>query len=586
MNKDFLYRSATIEGQKNIDVENRTVELSFSSETPVERAFGNEILDHSPESVDLSRVDDGAPLLLEHDRTQQIGVIDRAWIDEKERKGRAIVRFSESALGSEVWTDIVQGIRSKVSVGYLVNNFVREKSDTGRETLRADQWSPIEVSVVSLPSDESVGVGRASEIIPAPQPNKEIIMDENPIQEEVREEVVERSQEAQPQVRVEVRPDKRATDIASLGEKYEAKDEAVRYISEGRSLDEFKNYLMERNASQPIEAQSNQDELGMSNKERDRYSLSRAILQSAEGRLDGIEREASEALEKKFGRAAQGFFLPQDVMQRDLTATGGDTGDKLIATEKPEMIEALRAQPIVAQLGARVLEGLSGNVTLPKAGVTTAAFTAENTAVSESTPTIGSISLSPKRVAAYSEVSKQLLQQANFDVENMLKSDLDYQLNLKWDAVAVDGGGSNEPSGILDNADLNAVSMAGASPTYAEVVEAEQKVMEDNALGGSLAYITTPAFMASLKTTEKSSSTGQYIWQDNQINGYRAIASNQVTAAHVVFGDFSQVILARFGALDIVSDPYSLALTGMIRLHYSFFCDVGIRHGQAFCKIA
>ena len=119
-------------------------------------------------------------------------------------------------------------------------------------------------------------------------------------------------------------------------------------------------------------------------------------MRHADGKLDGIELEASQELEKRFGRQPQGFFVPADVFQRDLTATGGDTGDTLVATDKGEMIEALKAQPIVAQLGARVLEGLSSNVTLPKAGVATASFVGENASSSETTPTIGSISLAPK----------------------------------------------------------------------------------------------------------------------------------------------------------------------------------------------
>ena len=162
-------------------------------------------------------------------------------------------------------------------------------------------------------------------------------------------------------------------------------------------------------------------------------------------------------------------------------------------------------------------------------------------------------------MTAYSELSKQLLAQSNYDVENLIRNDLVEAINLKWDAVAIDGGGSDEPSGILDNSDLNAVTMSGSTPTWAEVVEAEQKVMEDNALGGRLAYVTTPAFMASLKTTEKSSSTGQFIYDSasRTVNGYPVVSSNQVTASHLIFGNFENVVLASFGAVDVVSDPYS-----------------------------
>ena len=586
MEAELLYRNCRIEAESQIDPETRTVELSFSSETPVERSFGSEVLDHEPDSVDLQRINNAAPLLLEHDRSQQIGVVERAWIDEDEKKGRAIVRFSRSALADEIFTDVREGIRSLVSVGYQVGHFIREEATEGLETLRATNWMPLEISMVSIPADMNVGVGRAYlESNSTPQPKDKLM--EKPVEETAREEQpLERIQEPTPEVRIEVRPDKTASEIASLGDRFGAEAEAVRYISEGKSLDDFKTFLMERQASQPLESAQGDDEIGMSNNERGQYSLSRAILAAADNRLDGIELEAHRELEKRFGKPAQGFYAPNDVLKRDLTATAGDTGDKLVATVKPEMIEALKAQPIVAQLGARLLTGLSSNVTIPKAGTQTAYWTDETdsgSALSESTMTIGSISLSPKRVAAYSELSKQLLAQSSFDVESMVRDDLVYQLNLAFDAVAIDGGGTNQPSGVLDASGLHGQT---GGQTWQNMIDAEADVMSTHALAGSLAYVTTPAVMATLKGTEKASNTAQFVWQDNRINGYPAIATTQMTADHTVFGDWSQVVLAEFGSgVDIVADPYSLALTGMIRVHAARLVDVGVRHGAAFCKI-
>ena len=585
MNKDLVYRNATIE-RADVHEDSRSIELSFSSEKPVERAFGNEVLDHGLESVNLDDLNRKAPLLLEHDRNQQIGVVERAWIDEEKRQGRAIVRFSKSALATEIFEDVRDGIRNLVSVGYSVSEFVREKADEGLDTLRAVSWQPVEISSVALAADNSIGTDRAYPTNPVPtNTDTELKKMDNPQIEEVQAESVE-IKKPEPEVRVEVRPDKRAQEIASLGQRFDAKDEAVRHITEGKSLDDFKGFLMERNASQPIEAAQGDDELGLSNNERNEYSLVGAIRKAADGKLDGLELEASKELEKRFGRPAQGFYAPNDVLGRDLTATAGDTGDKLVSTIKPNMIEALKAQPVVAQLGARVLSGLSSNVTIPKAGTQTAYWTDENdsgSALSESTMTIGSISLTPKRVAAYSELSKQLLSQSTFDVENMVRDDLVYQLNLAFDKVALDGGGTNEPNGILDTSGLHGQT---GGQTWQNMIDAEGDVMSTHALAGSLAYVTTPAVMAALKGTEKASNTAQFVWQDNNINGYPAVATTQMTADTTIFGDFSQVILAEFGSgVDIVVDPYSLALTGLIRVHVARLVDVGVRHGAAFCKV-
>ena len=588
MDNELLYRSVSVEREGVVDAETRTIELSFSSETPVERVFGNEVLDHESESVDLSRINNAAPLLLEHDRGQQIGVVEKAWIDEEKKMGRAVVRFSKSALAEEIFNDVRDGIRSLVSVGYQVGHFIREEASEGLETLRATNWMPLEISMVSIPADMSVGVSRAY-LEPTATQEKETKIMETPLNNEAHEEKpVERTQEVAPEVRIEVRPDKRATDIANLGDRFNATEEAISFISEGKSLEDFKTLLMERNASQPqsLENLQGDDEIGMNNSERGNYSLVSAIRKAAEGKLDGIELEAHKELEKRFGRPAQGFYAPNDILGRDLTASGSDTGDKLVATVKPEMIEALKAQPIVAQLGARVLSGLTSNVTIPKAGTQTAYWTDETdsgSALSESTMTIGSISLTPKRVAAYSELSKQLLAQSSFDIEALVRDDLVYQLNLAFDKVAIDGGGTNEPNGVLEATGLHGQT---GGQTWQNFLDAESDVMSTHALAGSLAYVTTPAIMSTLKGTEKASNTARFVWEDNAINGYPVVATSQMTADTTLFGDWSQVVLAEFGSgVDIVADPYSLALTGMIRVHVARLVDVGVRHGAAFCKI-
>lgn len=591
MDGELLYRSVQVENDQAVDTDNRTIELSFSSESPVERSFGNEVLDHSPGSVDLSRINSGAPLLLEHDRSQQIGVVERAWVDEESKKGRAVVKFSRSALGQEVLADIQDHVRSLVSVGYTVSNFSREVVEEGLDTFRATSWLPMEISVVSIPADMSVGVGRAYlEPSTTQQPTDSIM--EEPTQEIREEKVVEQAAEPKPEVRIEVRPDKRSEDIANLGSRHNAKDEAIRFISEGKSLDDFKTFLMERNASQPLESLKGDDELGLSKNEQRQYSLVRAINSyAATGQIDGLELEAHKELERDFGgRPANGFYVPNDVFNRELTSTqSSDTGDKLVETVKPEMIGALVAEPIVQSLGARVISGLTGNVILPKASSTTATWTDEvdsGSALSEQTMTLGSVSLSPKRIASYSEYSRQLLQTASFSVEELLRTDLVRSLALGIDQAALQGtGSSNQPTGVLNASGINTQS---GGQTWQNMLDAEADVMNDHALAGSLAYLTTPSVMATLKATDKGTDTGQFIWANNQINGVPAYATTQMgSTAQTLFGDFSQIIIGEFGrGLDVLVDPYSMSLTGLNRIHVARLADVAVRHDEAFCLIS
>jgi len=165
-----------------IDPDTRSVELSFSSEEPYKRWFGEEVLGHDPSEVRMERMESGAhPLLLQHDTNQQIGVIEKAWLDGEDKKGRAIVRFAPKSnrLAEEVYQDVVAGIRSLVSVGYRVHEFKEKipigedgEPDPDKTKYRAVDWEPFEVSIVSIPADTSVGVGKADQDLDKPQPKE------------------------------------------------------------------------------------------------------------------------------------------------------------------------------------------------------------------------------------------------------------------------------------------------------------------------------------------------------------------------------------------------------------------------------
>ena len=146
-----------------VDEDDRRVSMSISSEEPVERSFGLEVLEHTDESIDLSRLNSGhAPLLLDHDLTKQIGVVERTYLDKADRKLRSVVRFGKSELAREVYDDVKDGIRSNVSIGYQVKNMEAKNDRSG--TVSVNSWLPYEASIVSVPADNNVGVNRSAEI--------------------------------------------------------------------------------------------------------------------------------------------------------------------------------------------------------------------------------------------------------------------------------------------------------------------------------------------------------------------------------------------------------------------------------------
>ena len=146
INTGTLHRSAKFD-RAAIDQAARTVALSFSSEAPVERWFGAEILDHSASSIRLGRINDAGPLLMDHDPECQVGVIEGVTVGQ-DRVGRALVRFGKSEDAEAAYQDVCDGIRQHVSVGYRVHKMILEtKSDSG-ETYRATDWEPLEISIV------------------------------------------------------------------------------------------------------------------------------------------------------------------------------------------------------------------------------------------------------------------------------------------------------------------------------------------------------------------------------------------------------------------------------------------------------
>jgi len=574
--------------EKSIDEKTRRVRIAVSSEEPVRRSFGDEILDHSEESIDLSFLNSGrAPLLDGHDPNRQIGVVESVSLDT-DRRLRAVVRFSRNGLGKEVFEDVVDGIKANISVGYEIDRMVRE----GDETYRVVNWSPREVSVVSIPADVTVGLGRSDEAtLKTPETETQI--------EERKDEMSEFDIDA---VKAEVREAtakevrentaKEVARIYDLGARHHQSELAQKAVAEGKSLDQFRGELLEVIGNKPLE---NAD-IGLSEKEVREFSLMKAIRAMAnpadrQAQDDArFEFEASEAAQRATGMAARGVMLPTDVLrswsQRDINSSDDST---LISEDYRggDFIDVLRNASSVMQAGATTLQGLQGNVVIPKktAGSAPAWIATEGGAASETEATFSSVTMSPKVVGGYSDVTRLLLQQNSMDVENLIRNDLAQGIATAIDLGALAGSGSSgQPTGIKNTSGINnPTDFAAANPTFAEVVAMETAVAEDNALQGNLAYILPASMYGALKTTTKDSGSGQFVVEpDGNINGYRAIVSNQVTAGDLYFGNFADLLVGFYGGLDITLDTAALATSGGLRVIALQTMDVAVRHAVSF----
>jgi HK97 family phage major capsid protein len=547
------YRTVTLSRSHHIDEEKRTVRMGVSSEEPVERSFGKEVLSHKAEDINMSFIQSKtAPLLLDHDMTKQIGVIEEFRLDEKQKRTTALVRFGKSNLAREVFQDVVDGIRMNVSLGYRIDKMERTEKDD--ETYYRAAFTPMEVSMVSIPADQSrlVGVGRSKD--------KQTIS-----YNEVRE---------------------------MENEKQEINLDEVKSNAVVEAKAEFK-----RNSKEILDlaARHKTSEIGLTEKETKRFSILRAINAMANPtdrkaqEEAAFEFECSRAAGELYGKTAQGVLLPPEVLsnwsQRDLNASDDSN---LIGQDfrAGDFIDVLRNSSAVMQ-NATILNGLSGDVKIPKktAAATAAFISSEGGAAGESEMTIGSVTMSPKTLGAFTDVTRQLMIQSSLDVENLIRSDLAGSMAIAIDNAALEGSGSSgNPTGITNTTGINTVSLSSAAaPTFAEMVSMESAVAVDNALLGGLVYIVHPTNAGTLKTTTKDSGSGQFVYQNGEINGYPVVVSSQLTANNYVFGNMQDLLVGMFSGLDIVVDPYSNSTSGTVRVVALQSLDVNVRHAVSFC---
>lgn len=580
--------------------DNRTLDLTFSSETPVERFFGYEILDHSPESVDLRRMNSqSAPLLLNHDPRSQLGIVERAEIGG-DRRGRATVRFGKSPLAQEIWQDVKDGIRRLISVGYRLSEAKLEKESKEGDTFRVTRWEPVELSIVSVPADYSIGIGRdAGQTNEFTITRSQKVMDELKEKKTVEPEISPVQASAAPAApaadegRIRSAEMKRFDEIITIGQTFNLVAEAQRAYREGKTPEQFKGEVLQMLSSkQTIDTRA--ASLDLSENEKKQYSFSRLLIALVNGEHDkaGFEFEVSRALAQKLNRKPQGVFVPHELLvgkpytefnKRDLTAGSGAAS--LVGTDHlaGSFIELLRNKIVVQQLGVLTLTGLSESVSIPRqTGAATAAWLAtESTSVTPTDQSFDSVTLAPKNVAADTKISRQAILQANPSIEAIVMNDLISVLALAIDLGAINGSGaSGQPTGILQQSGIG--SVPGSSFSWEQAVELETDVAAANADLGSMWYLTNASVRGILKTRPKDAGSGLFLMEGGNMNGYPVAVSNQVPSSTIIFGSFNQLIMGFWGVLDLLVNPYLFAATRYVAIHATQSVDVAVRHAASF----
>lgn len=573
----------------------------LSSEEPYRRYDGNEILVHTPAAVDLSFLNSGnAPLLDSHNRHDgleaQLGVVKRAWLDKK--RLYVEVRFSRKEHAQEIMQDVVDGIVKNVSVGYTVKKCDQVDEDGN---YRVTLWQPTEASFVSIPADTTVGVGRSATVRNTAMPDPITMPDPAALQAARGAEMADAQRE-----------------IFALAATHNQRELADAHVDEAMrtgqvpSLAAFRGKLR---AVVPADKPLVNIDIGLTQRQTERFSVLRLAQSMADGgsRSDAaFEQEACRAAaEKDPSSKSRGFVLPAELMNswsnfeidgvrssnpqvreqlgRAAISTGVQT--QVIYTEHlaDRFIDNLRNASSILQAGVTVLAGLDGNVEIPggNANAAGAWLAAEAANAAETVPTFRKITLSVKDVAGYTDITRLMLQQSSIDMEAYTRSQLVTGMMEAIDLAGLSGAGAGGvPQGVKGTAGIGSVAYAGvgAIPTWTEIVAFETALASANALRGNPAYIAPASMRGYLKSTPKIAGFPTFLMESNDagLNGYRFITSNQVAAADMYFGNWSDLLMGMWGSMSLDRDTSALFLSGGVRLRAIQSVDFGVARVGSF----
>lgn len=355
----------------------------------------------------------------------------------------------------------------------------------------------------------------------------------------------------------------------------------------------------------PYSKESNEP-IGMDEKEVRQYSLLKLLkAQSRDASQKDrdnatLELEAARAMEQKIGQAANGCYIPAEIVgdtrsvydpeQRDLTSDTFTQAGALVGVDfRPQnLISILRNQMALAGAGVTMLDGLVGDVAIPRqTGTGTVSWVnSDGGAVSETNQTVGQVTLTPRTLGAFTDYTRQLRLQSSISVENFIRQDLMNIVALEKDRAALHGSGtSGEPVGITNTTGVGTETFSTTGgPTRAEVIAMRSDLAVANALAGNLNFITNSTVYGNLLSELVDAGSGQFLLNENTntMIGRNVIESNQVAANTLLFGNWADLLMGTWGGMDMLIDPYTASTTGTVRVIIFHTCDVAVRRAASF----
>ena len=604
--KDFEYKTETITRALQIESSNsedRTVEISFSTEAPDDKGSYLEILSHEPNDVDLSWGNSTwAPCLLEHDPEKHIGVIERCWIDTIERKGRAVVRLATDEKSEQAWIKIKDRVLVNTSVRAKVTSYTVDK-EAEKPIVRC-AWALQEISFVSIPQDKNCGIARSeknSDLDKTKSETEPTVIGSVVNPEKVPQEIeIERSSVSENKKVVDIQITKqnqlqnnkgnkmttenlnqddiiraeraRADEIAALGDQFKQHDLARSAIQAGKSVDIFRSELL-----QALQNKQRVDtSIGLTNQEAKDFSIARAMQAIATGDFSeaGYEMEVSRAYAKASGKAQKtsNIYIPDEVIMKAAGANATTTGTAGAVGLKTRgaWIEALRAKTIAGRLGVQMVGGLSGALELPRfLSLPEARFVNEGADGTVDAITAGVVTLVPRSVIALVELTRSMVNNLP-SIESQLNQELLAAISTRIDQEVF--------TTVLADGDIDFVAAPASGVDYAQIRALVTKLSNADVNTDMAKWAMNGSVEGYLSSTLKSANTAAMYLRgdDGRVAGLASEFSRTVGGDHLLIGDWSKVTVASWGGIELAADSSTKFTSGGTVLRAIADVDVGV----------
>ena len=348
--------------------------------------------------------------------------------------------------------------------------------------------------------------------------------------------------------------------------------------SKPNDTEEEREESTEKEESEDKEEKLNNNNNSNIRKMNKEFRLIKAIRDVANNRsMDDVTKAVANAGAEEMRKSGLSFGGQIQLPLETRTITVASEHDDVIETEFTNILEPLRAKNVLVEAGAKYLTNLVGDVQVPIMSASNVGWAGEVAEAASGDPTFSHVTLQPKRLTAYIDLSKQFIAQDSLAAEQLIREDLVKAINSKLEAtiLGAESGTTTQPQGMFDA--ISASSVSG----YSDICDLEADIEDANINGGCI-YVMSNKAKAALRAMSKSSKSTQLVFENGEVDGTKAINTSHVEGKKYLYGDFSNLAIGQWGAIDLTVDPYTLARSGQIRLVVNAYFDAKILRPSAF----